>query len=76
MMLFGNNSIWGQNAGPRLGNAQGVGYAVLLFVNPSNGDELVVEAEHGTIPAVSNRELALSRWAYLMLLFWVIGKVY
>lgn len=39
----------------------GVSHAVLLLVDPSNRDELVVEAEHVTIPAVSNRELALSR---------------
>ncbi len=39
----------------------GVSHAVLLLVNPANRDELVVEAEHVTVPTESNRELALSR---------------
>lgn len=38
----------------------GVSHAVLLLVDPSDKDELVVKAEYVTIPAGSNRELALS----------------
>lgn len=38
----------------------GISHAVLMLVDPSNRDELVVKAEHVSIPTVSNRELALS----------------